>query len=252
MIQCKNLSLRYGSREILRNLSFTANPGEVTVLLGKNGSGKSTLLRALCGNLPYDGSIALCGRELRTIRPSDRAVMIGMMPQMLRAPEITVRELVSFGRHPYTGFSGVLSEEDRKFVGGVIADTGISEIENKLLSRISGGERQKAYFAMLLAQNPTCMVLDEPGAHLDTENMNDLCDFLSTVKKDGRTVLAVLHDINRAVAVADHLLVLHDRCAVFDGTPAQFCESDFPEKVFGLKKFVCRRQNESEERILFQ
>ncbi len=238
MIELKKTAVGYGRITVAENVSFIAKAGEITVLLGKNGCGKSTLIRSISGNLPYGGSIMLDGIEVRTLKPKERARRIAIMPQLLLSPEITVTELVSYGRQPYTGFTGILSEKDKSFVAGVINDTGIGKLANARVDRISGGERQKAYFAALLAQDTENLVLDEPGAFLDAEYMNSLCAFLLKAKSEGKTVLAVLHDVNRALELADKLVVL-DKSVVFDGDRDAFIDNNIAEHFFSLKRFEC-------------
>lgn len=236
MLECKNVSIRYGKTVVLEDLSFTAAPGEITVLLGKNGSGKSTLLRAMCGGVPYTGTICAEGEDLRQLRAGARARRLSLMPQLLPSPGVTVRELVSFGRQPYTGFSGILSRADREKVGDVLQKTGLLPFADRPVGRLSGGERQKAYFAMLLAGDAPNLLLDEPAAHLDAEYTGALCRFLSEERARGKTVLAVLHDINRALQLADRVLVLSDGRLVFNGAPADFAKGPLPSELFGLER----------------
>ena len=253
MIECKNFSVKYGKKEILHSVSFSACPNEITVILGKNGCGKSTLLRALSGIIPYSGTIKLNGSESRSLKPTTRAKLISMMPQILQSPEITVRHLVSYGRYPYTGLSGIMSEADRIAVENVMAKTEISELADSFVNRISGGERQKAYFAMLLAQDTPILLLDEPGAHLDTEYMKNLCSFLKCERDSGKTVVAVLHDINCAVELADRIVVIEHGGVLFNGTPEAFCESDIPQKAFGVQRFDCVEASDGNtSRIFFR
>lgn len=238
MIECTDLSLSYGKKTVLEQVSFTADSGTVTVILGKNGCGKSTLLRAVSGGIPHSGSLRIEGRDIRTYSFAERARRVGCMPQMLRSPEITVRELVSFGRQPYTGWSGILSASDRKIVEQVLEKTGLSGLADSYLHRISGGERQKAYFAMLLSQDPLNLLLDEPGSHLDPEYKATLCRFLREEREQGKTVLVVLHDLNDAIEIADQILVLHQGCLIFSGSASAFCDSGVPESVFGLRRYA--------------
>lgn len=243
MIECENLTVRYGKKEILHSLSFRAEAARITVILGKNGSGKSTLLRALSGLLPFSGKVTAEGKNIRAMRAAERARSISVMPQMLRDPAVTVRDLVAFGRHPYAGFCGILSRDDRKKVGDVLQKTGLSHLADTRLDHVSGGERQKAYFAMLLAQDTPNLLLDEPAAHLDAEYTGALCRFLEEERARGKTILAVLHDVNRALALADRLLVLSGGQAVFDGAPADFAKSPLPADLFGLERLTVTSEN---------
>lgn len=248
MIELTNVSTGYGKRFVVQNLSFQAKSGEITILLGKNGRGKSTLLRAISGGLPYTGSIQLDGREVRSMKPRLRAQSLGVMPQILRNPDITVRELVSYGRQPYTGLTGILQEKDQDMVSEAISQVGIESLSESYVNQISGGERQKAYFAMLLAQDTPNLLLDEPGAFLDAEAMNRLGDFLRQAKDRGRTVLAVMHDVNRALELADQVVAICED-SPFIGTPEQVVEERIPQRFFGLEGFRC--QSETGRTITF-
>lgn len=239
MIELNDVCAGYKGKTVARGIRFSACSGTITVLLGKNGCGKSTLLRAIAGNLPYTGSILLDGQEIRHMRPRERARRLAVMPQLLRSPDISVRELVSYGRQPYTGITGALSAADQQAVENAIRETGIEPLSDSFLDRISGGERQKAYFALLLAQDTPNWLLDEPGAFLDAEYMNSLCGFLSRAKQSGKTVLTVLHDINRALEIADQLIVLRDEGIAFCGAPDAFLECRIAERFFGLRRFDC-------------
>ncbi|MCF0229978.1 MAG: ABC transporter ATP-binding protein [Parasporobacterium sp.] len=239
MIECRNVTLSYGKKRIIDDISFTAGPGEVTVLLGRNGCGKTTLFRAIAGTLQYKGSITADGEEIRSMSAGNRARSLCIMPQLLHGPAITVRELVGFGRQPYTGLTGVLSQSDRQIIGDVLHRTGLENLSEKRLNCISGGERQKAYFAMILAQDTPNILLDEPDSHLDAAYSSSLMEFLKEEKKTGKTVLAVLHDINQAVNIADKLIVLGSGKVLFEGSTEQFNESNAAEEVFGRRKYIC-------------
>lgn len=238
MIECQNVSVRYAKTVVLQEISFTALPAQITVILGKNGSGKSTLLRAICGAVPYTGTVLADGEDLRQLRAGARARRVSLMPQLLPAPDVTVRELVSFGRQPYTGIGGILSRTDKEKVEDVLQKTGLLPLAQRPVTHLSGGERQKAYFAMLLAADTPHLLLDEPAAHLDAEYTGALCRFLQAERARGKTVLAVLHDVNRALSLADRLLVLSGGRAVFDGTPADFAGSSLPADLFGLERLT--------------
>ena len=239
MIECTHISVGYGKKEILSDVSFTAETGKITILLGRNGCGKSTLLRAVSGSLAYRGKISVDGREIAALRPGQRARCVAVMPQMMRAPQMTVREFVGLGRQPYTGLCGILSPADHEKVEDVLGKTNLVPLADAYLPELSGGERQKAYFALLLAQDTPCLLLDEPGSHLDAEYNKALNRFLLSERERGKTVLAVLHDINQALEIADKIIVLHQRAVAFAGTPAAFADSFLPETLFGLCKYRC-------------
>lgn len=239
MIKTDAVSVAYGRKPILEKISFSAEKSAITVILGKNGCGKSTLLKALAGNLSYKGSITVGNRELSAIRPADRAKMISFMPQMMHAPAVTVREFVAYGRQPYTGALGILSQTDRDIVETSIRRADVTTLSDKYVNRISGGERQRVYFALMLSQNTDIILLDEPGSHLDAQHNRQLADFLKTMAGEGKTVVAVMHDINCALEIADRIIFLDGGAVIFNGTPSDFADSGIAEKVLGLKKLEC-------------
>lgn len=239
MIELKNVFVDYGRTPTLKDISFTAESGKITVLLGKNGSGKTTLLRAIAGSVPYRGSVAVDGAESASLSYGERAKRLAIMPQLLHSPPITVRELVAFGRQPYTGITGVLSKTDREIVESVLQKTELTALADKKLNRISGGERQKAYFALLLCQSTQNLLLDEPVSHLDVAYGNSLMTFLREERESGKAIVAVLHDINRALDIADKIIVLRSGEVFFEGDKTAFCEGTVAEQAFGLKKYLC-------------
>lgn len=239
MIRCSNVSLKYSKKIILDDISFTAGDSEITVILGKNGSGKSTLLSALTGNFPYEGSIRINDHEISTLRSSKRAGLVAIMPQSLVSPDVSVSELVSFGRQPYTGISGVLTRNDRRVIQKAMADTGITDLAEKSVNCISGGEKQKAFFAMMLAQETPVILLDEPTSHLDAQYSKRFSAFLGSAAQAGKTVVAVMHDINHALDIADRIILLDNKKLIFNSDTKSFMNSSCIETVFGLKRFEC-------------
>ena len=239
MIELNDVSVGYRGKPILSNISFTVSDGEICTLLGHNGSGKSTLLRAVMGSLGYTGSIRIDGQETRRLS-NDRAKLISLMPQLMARPSISVYELVSFGRQPYTGISGILSKSDRQKIDEAIQKTRLEPLALSRCDRISGGELQRAYLAMVLAQDTPNLLLDEPAAHLDARYERQISDFLLALKADRRAVLAVLHNINHALAIADRIIVIDSGRLVFNGNRAEFADRQIAETYFGLRRYTCR------------
>ncbi|HIX93507.1 MAG TPA: ABC transporter ATP-binding protein [Firmicutes bacterium] len=239
MIELNDVSVGYRGKPILSNISFTVSDGEICALLGHNGCGKSTLLRAVMGSLGYTGSIRIDGQETRRLS-NDRAKLISLMPQLMARPSISVYELVSFGRQPYTGISGILSKSDRLKIDEAIQKTRLEPLALSRCDRISGGELQRAYLAMVLAQDTPNLLLDEPAAHLDARYERQISDFLLALKADRRAVLAVLHNINHALSIADRIIVIDSGKLVFNGNRAEFSDRQIAETYFGLRRYTCR------------
>ena len=239
MIELNDVSVGYRGKPILSNISFTVSDGEICALLGHNGCGKSTLLRAVMGSLGYTGSIRIDGLETRRLS-NDRAKLVSLMPQLMARPSISVYELVSFGRQPYTGISGILSKSDRLKIDDAIRKTRLEPLALSRCDRISGGELQRAYLAMVLAQDTPNLLLDEPAAHLDARYERQISDFLLALRADRRAVLAVLHNINHALAIADRIIVIDSGRLVFNGNRAEFADRQIAETYFGLRRYTCR------------
>lgn len=231
-------------KNILHEISFAANKGEVTALIGKNGSGKTTTLRAAAGDIKYVGKIIAEDRELSLVSPKERARIVSLMPQMLPSPHITVEELVRLGRFPYAGAYGVPDEKDLAMVSESLRLAGISHMRRSFVDEISGGERQGAFLAMLLSQDTPVVMLDEPGAHLDVGKRRKLYEMMRTMSDRGKAVLCVMHDINDALSLCDKIILLDKGRPVFSGTPESFHSSGLAKDVFGLEKCTLTKNGE--------
>ncbi len=221
-------------KNILDGVSFTAAGGKVTAMVGKNGSGKTTALRAAAGALKYDGRISAGGEDLRSLSARQAARLVSLMPQILPAPQITVRELVRLGRFPYSGGYGSISAADEEKVNEALKSAGAWELSARRVDRISGGERQRAFFALLLAQDTGAVMLDEADAHLDAERRRALNRGVRAMAEGGKVVLCVMHDINDALAIADKIILLDNGRLIFSGSSENFCENKYPENIFSL------------------
>ncbi|MGM9552123.1 MAG: ABC transporter ATP-binding protein [Clostridia bacterium] len=251
MIECRNISVKTKNRALLDNVSFTANEGEITVILGKNGSGKTTVLRCITLNCSYEGDIYLEGENIKKFSGKHIGKKIASMVQNLPKPQVTVEKLVSFGRFPYTGVTGILSEEDKKITSECIKKVKIENIAERRVDKISGGERRKAFFAMMLCQGASVILLDEPTANLDSEYTKHLTNVLIERKNANDTVVMVLHDINHAIEIADKIIVMDKGRKVFEGTAKDFAESTIPKDIFSLEKYMCKSVD-GQENIIYR
>ena len=238
MIECDKLCVRLGGKRIITDLSARFDDGAITVILGKNGSGKTTILKALSGLYGYSGSVRVDGAELKKQKRTEISKKVSVLPQILPQPPVTVATLVGFGRSPYTGFSGIMSPTDLNFVEQAIATTGIETLREKYVDKISGGERRKAFFAMVLAQSSNNVLLDEPCANLDAEYIGTVSELIKRLKSENKAVIAVFHDINMAFELADRLIFIENGKCIFIGTPNEAVEKHIPEKVFSLTPYT--------------
>ena len=204
--------------------------------MGKNGSGKTSLLRCISGTYSkFDGEVLFEDKNLSSLSALQKARIIGVMPQTLPQPAVTVAELADFGRRPYAGYGGKLSKNDKQKAYLAMERAGILPHAKDMVCNLSGGERQIAFFAMLLAQDTPVVLLDEPTANLDTQYHQRVLDFLETMLNEGRTVITTLHSLEDAVRIANRIWVMQEGSMDFCGTPEEFIASTQPERNFGLR-----------------
>ncbi|MBQ6947120.1 MAG: ABC transporter ATP-binding protein [Clostridia bacterium] len=242
MLKFQQVTVRQGKNDIVKDISFTVHKGKITVLLGKNGSGKTTLLRAANGLLRYEGQIVLDGHPLPM---TGRARLAAFLPQILPETDLSVREVVSLGRHPYTGLFGKLSREDEAIVDRVMEQMSLRDFATRRTGSLSGGERQRVFLAQLLAQQTPLLVLDEPTAFMDPDAAAALDQLCNRLRTQGKTVLAVMHDLGRAVALADHIVVLDEGRVAFEGSREDCLDRAILEHTFGVRRVA------AEQRIFF-
>lgn len=234
MLEARDVHAGYGSKEVLCGICCAIEKGEFVAVIGPNGSGKSTLVKCLTGFLsPKDGTILLEGKNIKSWKSKERARKLAVLHQEAGEPlPFFVRDYVELGRYPHHGFSGGSREEDRECISRAIELAGIRRLESRKLTELSGGERQMAYLARALAQNPQVIVLDEPVSHLDIGHTISIMDVMATLKDSGVAVVAVLHDINLASDYADKIIALKDGKVFAEGPPAQVMNYETVEQLF--------------------
>ncbi|MGQ3673123.1 ABC transporter ATP-binding protein [Xanthobacter sp. TB0136] len=230
------ITLKYDARTISENLSVTIQDGSFTVIVGPNACGKSTLLRALSRLLrPVRGDVVLDGRAINTFPAREVARRLSLLPQTSTAPDgITVEDLVARGRYPHQSFLRQWSRADEEAVRTAMAATRISELAGRTVDELSGGQRQRVWIAMVLAQETAILLLDEPTTYLDIAHQIELLELLAELNRNGRTIIAVLHDLNQACRYATHLIAMRDGRIVAEGAPADIVHEQLIETVFGL------------------
>ncbi|GAB4064134.1 ABC transporter ATP-binding protein [Ancylobacter sonchi] len=209
-LHADRVTLRYDRRTIASDLSLSIPDGSFTVIVGPNACGKSTLLRALSRLLiPADGQVVLDGGDIADLAAKEVARRLGLLPQSSLAPDgIRVADLVARGRYPHQSFFRQWSEADEEAVAAAMRATRITELSGRLVDELSGGQRQRIWIAMVLAQQTPILLLDEPTTFLDIAHQIELLDLLAGLNAEGRTIIAVLHDLNHACRYATHLLVM--------------------------------------------
>ncbi len=215
-IELENLSVGYEQPgnlplEILKGINFSAVQGEMVALIGSNGIGKSTLLRTLVGFQKYfSGHVKINGEELNKIGPKQVArIMSFVSTENIRVANMTVFDLVAFGRFPYTNWIGKLTDEDHRSVMEAVEKVGLTGFEGRQITRISDGERQRAMIARAVAQDTPVIFLDEPTAFLDVSNKYEIFHLLQVLTKEkGKTVVLSTHDLNIALREVDKLWIV--------------------------------------------
>jgi len=235
MLEIRNLTAGYPGHPVLQNINLSLPQSQVTVIAGPNGCGKTTLLKALAGILPCQGSIFLEGQRISGLSPKERAQKIACLPQNRQVPEITVSRLVLHGRFPYLGYPRRYRREDHLAAQAAMARLGLEDLADRPLTALSGGQRQKAYLAMVLAQNTPVVLLDEPNTFLDIAHQRQMMDLARVLAAEGKTVVMVLHDLALALETADHLVVMEGGCIRCRGDREAVFSSGCLQQVFGLE-----------------
>ena len=234
--------LKGGKRKVIHDdLNLRLQPGEVTCLLGLNGAGKSTLLRTLCGfQPPLSGEIRLMGKPLSSYSQSNFSLTVGVvLTEKTNAGGITVYELVSLGRHPYTGFFGQLKKTDREIIEQSLTAAGIAHKAQNYVSELSDGERQKAMIAKALAQQCPIILLDEPTAFLDvTSRIETMVLLHKLAVEQHKAILLSTHDLDLAIQMGDCLWLQEKGRPMACGTPEDLILSGAFESFFGKEGIV--------------
>ena len=239
MLDIRNLSAGYPGNPVLRDISLSIPEGAVTVIIGPNGSGKSTLLKALAGILPASGSVRLEGLELLELSGRELAKKVAFLPQNRAVPEITVKNLVLHGRFPYLSYPRRYRPEDHKAAEAAMTKMGISDLADRSLATLSGGQRQKVYIAMALAQDTPVVLLDEPNTFLDISHQLQMMEQAKALAAQGKTVVLVLHDLAMALECGDSLVILSRGQCLFQGSAEETFRSGCLDRAFrvAVKRF---------------
>lgn len=230
------VTLGYGDRVVSAGLSVDIPDRAFTAVVGANACGKSTLLRSFARLLPpAQGRVTFDGRDVRDYRPKSIARQVGFLPQGLVPPDnIAVRQLVARGRYPHQTLLSAWSRDDERAVAAAMVAAGVADLAERPVESLSGGQRQRVWIAMILAQETPYLLLDEPTTFLDITHQYQLLALLARLRDEGRTIVAVLHDINQACRFADHLIAMRSGRVVAAGPPAEIVDTALIKEVFDL------------------
>ena len=255
-IECSDLHVAYEKRytgtayEVLKGVSFVIEEGSRTAIIGPNGSGKSTLIKAVCGMLPYRGSVRICGTDLDKMNRRTIARNIAYMTQLSEVFfSYTVYETVLMGRYVHAARSfGRASQEDIDAVMRAMRSTGVEVLKDRQLSSLSGGELQRVFLARTFAQDSPILILDEPNNHLDLKVVSELAGYLKNWSENkpclptadevenvkSHTLIGVYHDITLAMELADFLILMKDGRIAAQGSREEILKTDALENVYGF------------------
>ena len=235
MIEIKGLTKRFGKKPVVEDVSVTIEQGTITSFIGPNGAGKSTLLSMVSRLLEVDtGEVLLDNNNVNKWKSTEFARRVSILKQANHINvRLTVRELVEFGRYPYS--RGRLTAEDNKFVEQALDYMNMTEIQDKLLDELSGGQKQRAFIAMVIAQDTDYILLDEPLNNLDVKHSVQIMKILrKLVDELGKTVIIVLHDINFASVYSDRIVALKDGKLVKNGPTQEIINSDALRDIYDM------------------
>lgn len=240
-LRIENATIGYDKTVISKNISVEIPHNSFTAIIGPNGCGKSTLLRGLARVItPAEGHVYLDDKDISKYKPKEVARVLGLLPQTSLAPEgIRVADLVARGRAPYQSLIQQWRQSDEDAVNMALTATRLMDLSDRYVAELSGGQRQRVWIAMLLAQQTPIMLLDEPTTFLDIAHQYELMELLRDFHEEGKTVVAVLHDLNQAARYADHLIVMKKGEVITSGVPEEVLTKEMVADVFGLEAMIC-------------
>jgi iron complex transport system ATP-binding protein len=231
----RDVSAGYKHRKVLDNVSFTIMEGEFVSLIGPNGCGKSTLLKTAAALLkPLRGVVELFGQDVHRIKPALRASLLGVVPQKIESPmAFTVNQIVMNGRISSLGRWGIVSTHDHDLVERSMIYTDVLDLRERFFTELSGGEQQRVALAMVLAQDPEIIMLDESISHLDINHRQEVLQILMKLNREKQmTILLVSHDLTLSASISDRFLLMDSGRLVKAGTPAEVLEPELLSTVY--------------------
>lgn len=248
ILSAKNISIKYDKEIIIDDESFEIKKGKINVFLGKNGCGKSTLFKSLCKQLnPYSGNIFLNDKNINKIKNKDFAKITSILFQENIAPnDLTVKELVSYGRFPHIGLYSDLNNNDKKIIEESLTLTNTKQFENRSVTELSSGQRQLVWIAMLLTQNTNIIFFDEPTTYLDLKNQYEVMNCIEKINKElNKTVIIILHDINLAIQYADYIFMMKNGKIKYSGTIDEVITTNNIKDIFDINVSIIKDKGQT-------
>lgn len=236
-LKAQDLHLSYGRTPVIKGLDLTLPNGKVTAIVGPNGCGKSTLLAGLARlHAPSGGAVLLDGHDIQSLSTREVARRLALLPQDTQAPDgLTVTDLIRFGRQPHQGWLRQWSDEDQRVMNEALAAADLVALADRPLDSMSGGQRQRAWIAMAIAQQTPLLLLDEPTSALDLGHQFEVFELIRELARAGKTVVMVVHDLVSACRFADHLVAMHGGQIVAEGKPSEVVTVDLVRRLYGIE-----------------
>ena len=244
MLNVEHVTVRYGDFTAVDDLSFSLEEGQWLMLVGPNGAGKTTLIEAVSGGVPYDGRILYKGRDLRGLKPAQRAREIGVLAQRnLPGYAFTVEEVVRLGRYARSpGFFAAADREQEARVESALEMTGMTAFRRANILTLSGGETQRTFLAQVFAQDPRVLILDEPANHLDLKYQQNVFGLIRKwLEKPGRAVLSVVHDLSLARLYGTHAVLMDRGRSVSQGPVMKVMAPENLRQVYSMDVYAWMR-----------
>ena len=236
-ISTKNLNISYGNLDIVKDLNLDIPKGKITTIIGCNGCGKSTILKTIARIIqPKSGDIFVNNINIKDQSPKELAKAVAVLPQSPQAPSgLTVEELIAYGRFPHQKGFGKMRKEDNDIVTWALQSTGIEEFRDRPIEALSGGQRQRAWIAMALAQQTDILILDEPTTYLDLAHQLEILKLLEELnRKQGTTIVMVIHELNNAARFADHMIGVKKAKVICQGSAEEVMTKENLKELFNI------------------
>lgn len=239
-LSLENVSFSYKNKNILNNISFNVKEGEFIGLIGPNGTGKSTLLRTITDTISINsGKILINGKDNKSINPKERAKLIAVVPQRFDIEfDFSVRDIIAMGRNPYLNFNDKESKKDNMLIDKAMELTNTSIFKNRIFNTLSGGEQQMVLIARAIAQDTEIILLDEPTSALDLYHQLEVMNIITELNKKGKTIIAVLHDLNLASRFCNRLILLNHGEIFADSTSANVLTVENIREVYKVNVII--------------
>lgn len=245
MINIHDFTVGYNNKVVVRNFDLHVEKGDMLAIIGPNGSGKSTVLKAM-GRLlkPMEGTIYLDGKVLSSMSNKNIAKEMACLSQHNTAPkDMSIRKMVGFGRNPHKAWCESLNKEDEEIIDWALENTNLKHMQHRKMTSISGGESQRAWMAMALAQKPKVLLLDEPTTYLDINNQIEILELVKQLNEKLRlTVVMVLHDLNQAAKYSNKIVVLKNGEIQTQGKPEEVLNRDLIRDVYNVDMNILKDQ----------